>query len=112
MHYIVKNLMKFQVFVLHIMYLPYFLASCEDGQVRLVKNSLQYSYASDADDVGRLEEDGYVGVVVPHEELRGRLEVCLNQRWGTIHIFDRYVERSTTLAEVACRQLGFSPTCM
>ena len=77
-----------------------------------MKNSLQYSYPSDVDDVGRLEENGYVRVVAPHEELRGRLEVCLNESWGTIHIFDRYVERSPTLAEVACRQLGFSPKCM
>lgn len=77
-----------------------------------MSNTLQYTYAADLDDVGRLEEDGYVRVVIPHEEWRGRLDVCFNQRWGTVHIIDDYVETRRTMAEVVCRQLGFSPTCM
>lgn len=85
----------------------FILAICDDGQVRLVSNSLQYRYGR----LGSLEEDGYVRVVALHEDQRGRLDVCFNQRWGTVHIFEEGLETRHDIAEVACRQLGFSPTC-
>lgn len=58
-----------------------FPAQCEDGDVRLV------------DPEGK-------------SDIRGRLELCLGQRWGTVYRGGW----STTDAQVVCNQLGFSST--
>ena len=52
------------------------LASCHDGEVRLTEGGTEWE---------------------------GRLEVCLNQRWGTVSD-DGWSEAN---AEVVCRDVGF-----
>ena len=62
--------------VLHCTYLP-FTALCDDGNIRL--------------EGGTLEEEG-------------RVEICMNEAWGTVcnHSF------TSADANVVCRQLGYS----
>ena len=58
---------------------------CYDGDVRLVNGSR------------------------PHV---GRVEVCFNERWGTV--CDDYIgngDWNTSEADVVCRQLGYSGAC-
>ena len=58
------------------MYLTVHVASCRDGEVRLTEGE---------------------------NEWEGRLEVCLNQRWGTVSD-DGWSEDN---AQVVCRDLGY-----
>ena len=48
--------------------------------------------------------DGDLKLVGGDSEREGRLEVCFDQRWGTINA-DGWTETDT---QVACRQLGYS----
>ena len=53
---------------------------CEDGDIRLVNGDTQYE---------------------------GRLEICINNAWGTICRSNTWYNRWTTIdSNVACRQLG------
>ena len=51
-------------------------------------------------------EIGSIRLVYDLSNWRGRVEVCLNNTWGTIC---GSTEWSNNEASVACRQLGFSP---
>ena len=48
-------------------------------------------------------ETGDIRLVSGKEEYEGRLEVCINQVWGTV--CSRYWDSADT--KVACRQLGY-----
>ena len=48
-------------------------------------------------------ETGDIRLVSGREEYEGRLEVCINQVWGTV--CSQYWDSSDT--KVACRQLGY-----
>ena len=86
-------------------------ADCEDGQVKLVTDAVSEYEKEYGNDLGRLDEDGVVKVIQTPEELWGRIEVCLNQRWGTIHVDYYSSSHRKEIAQVVCRQLGYSPTC-
>ena len=49
-------------------------------------------------------KDGDLKLVGANSENEGRLEVCFDQRWGTIN-GDGWTHTDT---QVACRQLGYS----
>ena len=52
--------------------------------------------------------DGDLKLVGGPSHTEGRLEVCFNRRWGTIH-GDTWTQTET---EVACKQLGHSTSGM
>jgi len=88
-----------------------YAADCEDGQVKLVTNAVSEYAKEYYNHLGGLDEDGVVKVIWAPEELWGRIEVCLNRRWGTIHVDSHTSSHRKKLAQVVCRQLGYSPTC-
>ena len=59
-------------------------------------------------------ENGDIRLVGGSTRFEGRVEVCLNNVWGTVcdDSFDRFTSRATINAQnfvtVACRQLGLS----
>ena len=83
----------------YVVYVPIFLASCEEGDVRLVVGDhavQQYlgAYSENYDDT-YYEKDGL---------LRGRVEVCERGQYSPVCMDSwDYVD-----ASVICRQLGFS----
>ena len=58
-------------------------------------------------------EDGDIKSLV--EETSGRVEMCINKRWATVH-YDEYIsfygyarsDYDSPAATVACRQLGYA----
>ena len=50
------------------------------------------------------EDNGNIRLVDGHSIREGRLEMCMNGRWGTV--CDNQFDRADAL--VVCRQLGFS----
>ena len=87
-----------------------YAADCEDGQVKVVTDAVSEYEREDNNDLGRLDEDGVVKVIMTPEEAWGRIEVCLNQRWGTVYVESTASHRKE-IAQVLCHQLGYSPTC-
>lgn len=59
-----------------------FSAQCQDWDIRLVEGAT---------------------------DMEGRLEVCLNQRWGTVS-HQYYYGWSSDYAQAVCNQLGYSST--
>ena len=49
-------------------------------------------------------EDGEVRLVEGESETEGRVEVCINKRWGTICRDTRWSDEDAT---TVCRQLGY-----
>ena len=51
---------------------------------------------------------GDVRLVDGRDEYEGRVEICLNEEWGTVcNYYWDYRNNSTSFATVVCRQLGF-----
>ena len=73
--------MNFMNGVINNIIIQYYTAICRDGDIRLVNMNGGHQY-------------------------EGRVEVCLNDQWGTV--CDDYWKSNPNNARVACRQLGFS----
>ena len=55
--------------------------------------------------------NGEVRLVNGSQSYKGRVEVCLNEVWGTICADIGPWDWSSTEADVVCNQLGYSGAC-